>query len=337
MVKSKRNTKPKPAKLATTNKAAKPSKTPQRSKDLPTVATAANTASIAKPATTNKAAKPSKTPQRSKDLPTVAFAVYTASIAKPATPNKAAKPAKTPQRSKDLPTVATAANTASIANTSDPLTMDDEEASTASAANALETLPPNLTSDPPPTDNDETTLPTAKQKALSTVTTEGVDNTSDPPKTDDEEPAPVMTVPPAGITTNERTTMSNQPGTTASQGVPPPKNAASTAITSTKPTNVKDVKNHTERILKTGISVSAFTAFLPLFKSSEDNKYKPINVRSNWNTLKSDIVYSMTNSIMGNPFRIVLTGQKKDFDNSDLEVFAYRYSKITETKVRFDI
>jgi len=37
---------------------------------------------------------------------------------------------------------------------------------------------------------------------------------------------------------------------------------------------------------------------------------------------------------MGNPFRIALTGQKEDFDNSDLEVFAYRYSKITETKVR---
>lgn len=98
-------------------------------------------------------------------------------------------------------------------------------------------------------------------------------------------------------------------------------------------TVTNDVRSHTERIIKTGISVSAFTAFFPLFESSQANKYKPINVRANFNTLKSDITYSMTNSIMGNPFELVLTGQKNDFDNSDLEVFAYRYSKISEKKV----
>lgn len=81
--------------------------------------------------------------------------------------------------------------------------------------------------------------------------------------------------------------------------------------------------------------MSAFTAFLPLFESEETNKYKPINVKVNYNTLKSDITYSMTNSIMGNPFELVLTGQKTDFNNSDLEVFAYKYSKITKTKVSF--
>lgn len=88
-------------------------------------------------------------------------------------------------------------------------------------------------------------------------------------------------------------------------------------------------------IRKTGISVSAFTAFLPLFETDNTNEYKPINVKVNYNTLKSDITYSMTNTIMGNPFNLVLKGQKTDFNNSDLEVFAYKHSKITTTKVSF--
>ena len=97
----------------------------------------------------------------------------------------------------------------------------------------------------------------------------------------------------------------------------------------------KERGGKTERITKTGISVSAFTTFLPLFKSDQDNKYRAINVRGNYNILKSDITYSMTNSIMGNPFQMVQCGQKKDFDNSDLEVFVYRYSKISKNKVSF--
>lgn len=92
---------------------------------------------------------------------------------------------------------------------------------------------------------------------------------------------------------------------------------------------------HTERIIKAGISVSMCTAFLPLFKSHQDGKYKQINGRVNYNDLKSDIVYSMINSIMGNPFQLVLKGQKKDFDNSDLEVFAFKRSRISEKKVSF--
>ena len=57
--------------------------------------------------------------------------------------------------------------------------------------------------------------------------------------------------------------------------------------------------NHTKPIIKAGISVSMFTAFLPLFKSHQDGKYKQINVRVNYNDLKSDI-YSLFNDKLYN-------------------------------------
>lgn len=98
-------------------------------------------------------------------------------------------------------------------------------------------------------------------------------------------------------------------------------------------------------ILKIEINPSILGLFHPVFKNKKGH-YELLNIKVNWNVLSTARALNMTNSLMGNPYKIEYKGVKTSMDNTIIDVLAYETNtgnnvtkdqKVRELPIQTDI
>lgn len=75
-------------------------------------------------------------------------------------------------------------------------------------------------------------------------------------------------------------------------------------------------------IIKIEINPSVLGLFHPVFKNPK-GQIELLNIKVNWNVLSTARALNMTNSLMGNPYKIEYKGVKTSMDNTIIDVLAY--------------
>ncbi len=90
------------------------------------------------------------------------------------------------------------------------------------------------------------------------------------------------------------------------------------------------LENIVPEILNIEINPSILGLFHPVFKN-ENGHGELLNIKVNWNVLSTSRALNMTNSLMGNPYKIEYKGVKTSMDNTIIDVLAYETETVNLT------